>query len=152
MIDETDLKLIEELRGDGRATYATLATKLGVSKATVSRKIDRLIKDDALRIIGVTDPKKIGNIVSAMIALNVAFNKIDDVCFQLVDNPKVHLLFSSFGRYDVFLLTHAPNEEMLTRFIKDELSQIEGVKDVETFYIISQFKAGHGVFIKKKPA
>jgi DNA-binding Lrp family transcriptional regulator len=150
MIDEIDLKLIEGLRGDGRATYATLAAKLGVSKATISRKIGLLIKEDVLRIIGVADMKKIGNDVSAMIALNVAFNKIDDVCFQLVDNPKVHLLFSSFGRYDVFLLTHAPNEEMLTSFIKDELSQIEGVKDVETFYIINQFKAGYGVFLKRK--
>ena len=42
MIDDLDLKLIEELRDDGRAPYAKLAEIAGVNKATVSRRVNRL--------------------------------------------------------------------------------------------------------------
>ncbi|MHC1627217.1 MAG: Lrp/AsnC family transcriptional regulator [Candidatus Nezhaarchaeales archaeon] len=41
-LDDMDLKIIEMLRNDGRASYKELAEKLGVGVATVYKRVKRL--------------------------------------------------------------------------------------------------------------
>ena len=53
-MDSTDLQLLALLRQDARATVATLANKLGVSRGTVSNRVKRL-EDDGV-ITGYTHP------------------------------------------------------------------------------------------------
>ncbi|WP_348240007.1 Lrp/AsnC family transcriptional regulator, partial [Salmonella enterica] len=47
-LDEIDRRLIDLLRKDGRMPAATLARSLGVSRATVQNRIDRLISRGVL--------------------------------------------------------------------------------------------------------
>ena len=56
---------------------------------------------------------------------------------------------SAFGRYDAFILVHFSSQELLNSFIKITLSQIDGVRQIETFYIAEMYK-GYGVFRSKK--
>ena len=51
-ITELERRLIAELRADGRAPIAALAERLGVSRTTISRSIERLTARDV--IIGFT--------------------------------------------------------------------------------------------------
>ena len=51
-MDDTDQRLIALLRQDARATVATLATKLNVSRGTVTNRITRL--EDTGVIVGYT--------------------------------------------------------------------------------------------------
>ena len=147
MVDEIDLKLITELRNDGRATYDKLPAKLGISNATVYRRVERLLKGNIIRFTTVVDVKKLGYTARGLIALNVEVDKIDDVCIKLVAYEDVHLILTSFGRYDVFVMVHFPTEDLLTKFIKTVLSRIDGIKHIETFYTIEMYK-GYGVFIE----
>ena len=151
MVDEIYLKLIEELRDNGRAPYEKLAEKLGVSTATISRRIDRLLKEKVIRFTTVADTKKIGYTARGLIALHVDFNKIEDVCNRLVGNPNIQLILTTFGRYDLFIMVHFKDEDTLTSFIKTELSNVIGINKVEIFYISELYK-GYGVFIDKENA
>ena len=135
MIDDLDLKLIEELRDDGRAPYAKLAEIAGVNKATVSRRVKRLVDENVIKFSAVSDPLKLGFIVRAMIALDVDLAKIDRICEQLVSYQCVHLILTTFGRYHVFVLVHFPNEMLLKDFIINDLSKLDGVKQLETFSV-----------------
>lgn len=145
MVDELDLKLIEELQKDGRATYDRLAARLGISSATVSRRIGKLLEENTIRFTTVADTKKLGYQVRAFIALNIDAQKIDDVCNKLVENINVQLILTAIGRFDAFILVHFNTYEQLTDFIKNSLSPIEGVRHVETFYVSDMYK-GYGVF------
>ncbi|MGL4574005.1 MAG: Lrp/AsnC family transcriptional regulator, partial [Burkholderiaceae bacterium] len=51
-MDETDRQLLALLRRDARASIATLATKLGVSRGTVTNRITKL-EDEGI-IVGYT--------------------------------------------------------------------------------------------------
>ena len=42
MLDDTDQRLIAELRRDGRAALSDLAERLGLSRATVRSRMERL--------------------------------------------------------------------------------------------------------------
>ncbi len=52
IFDELDHKLIAALREDGRAPVSKLATILGVSRATVQTRLDRLLESGA--VLGFT--------------------------------------------------------------------------------------------------
>lgn len=51
-VDELDRKLISLLRTDGRAPVTTLARQLGVSRATVNSRLDRLVESG--KVLGFT--------------------------------------------------------------------------------------------------
>ena len=48
-MDDIDRHLIAELRSDARLPVATLAVRLGVSRATVRNRIDRLVADGVIQ-------------------------------------------------------------------------------------------------------
>ncbi len=48
-MDELDRGIIELLQLDGRASNAKVAREVGVSEATVRRRLSRLIQQDVLR-------------------------------------------------------------------------------------------------------
>ena len=52
-LDELDMKLLCELEKDGRQSIAELARKVGTSKATARRKLNRLLAEGIISIVGV---------------------------------------------------------------------------------------------------
>jgi len=57
-----DLQLAHALQVDGRASLSRLATVLGVSDQTVARRYGRLRSTGALRVLGLTDPARVGQL------------------------------------------------------------------------------------------
>ena len=56
MITKTDKKIILELQKNGRASYAQLASKLGISVSTVASRIERLIRSRVIEIRAIPNP------------------------------------------------------------------------------------------------
>jgi DNA-binding Lrp family transcriptional regulator len=89
MINKTDQRLIIELQKDGRASYAELAAKLGITASTVAKRVETLIKSKTIDIRALQNPFKLGLMANALIAIKTDPTKIDDICNQLVDNFNV---------------------------------------------------------------
>ena len=140
MIDEIDRKLILELQKDGRCSYSVLARRLRTSVSTVSRRIERLLRDNIIVITAVPDPASVGYLAFAMIALDVELERTDDVCAVLAAHPSVYFTGLALGRFDILTCVHFPSSEMLFDFVKNELPRIDGVRQVETFYIVESKK------------
>jgi len=141
-IDKIDLMIIDELKKNGRQSYAEIADKLNISLPTVSRRTDRLIDKNILKIIAITNDNAFQNSISAMITLNVNLGKMDDVCKILIRNPKVSTLMTTYGRYDIFIVVHCLEEKHFIKFIKEELPIIDGIGHIEIFFISCLLKAG----------
>jgi Lrp/AsnC family transcriptional regulator for asnA, asnC and gidA len=135
LLDTIDQKLIIELQKDGRVTSSNLSKKLGISIASVSRRIKGLLRDNVISITAMPEPSEIGLNSMAIIALDVTMNQIDNVCEQLVRNRSVHFTALTFGRFDIIVNIYAASPEMLVNIIKNEIAAIDGVRHVETFYI-----------------
>lgn len=59
-LDEVDRALIDALVADGRASYAALARRIGMSQAAVKARVIRLIDRGAIHILGRIDPRALG--------------------------------------------------------------------------------------------
>lgn len=59
-LDDVDLQVLHALQTDGRASFARIAEVLGVADQTVARRYRRLRAAGVVRVVGQTDPWRIG--------------------------------------------------------------------------------------------
>jgi DNA-binding Lrp family transcriptional regulator len=59
-LDPVDRQLAHALQIDGRAPFQRIAQVLGVSDQTVARRYARLRREGTMRVLGLTDPLRIG--------------------------------------------------------------------------------------------
>ncbi len=69
-IDDLDRRIIDELRVDGRASFADIGKRVGLSPSAVKRRIDRMTAEGVIRGFGVRlDPTVDGQAIEAMVEL-----------------------------------------------------------------------------------
>jgi DNA-binding Lrp family transcriptional regulator len=68
--DELDRRIVAELVGDGRATYAEIGARVGLSAPAVKRRVDRLRASGAITGFAATvDPSMLGWTTEAYVEL-----------------------------------------------------------------------------------
>lgn len=148
MVSKTDLKLIFELQKNGRASYAEMATRLGISVSTAAVRTERLLREKIIEIKTLPNPYKIGMIANAMIAIQAEPSRIDHICDQLVSNFNVTTVLTVFGRYDILINVSFQTWEGMHEFINRVLARIDGVLHVDPYFIKDYKKRYEGLFEK----
>jgi len=144
MLDSIDEQLARLLGQDARQNSETLAKQLKLSSATVRRRLRKLIRDDLLHIVGVVDPDKFGFPLAAIIALDVRHDKLESAMQALANHPKVRWVSTTTGRFDIIARVRFPSTESLSEFMVKELTQMEGVRNSETFICLDVRKGYYG--------
>lgn len=70
-LDELDFKILSELQKDGRMSFTDMADNLSVSVGTIRTRLNKLIADETVNIIGRVNPDKVGFMCYAHIAVFV---------------------------------------------------------------------------------
>ena len=140
MLDLLDKKLIKLMQDDAQQSSEVLAKQLEVSPATIRRRVRRLIKSSVMRIAAVVDPAKVGLPLAALIALDVAPDKLDPAMQMLSNLQDVRWVSLTTGRFDVIALVRFPSTEELSSFVQNEIAKIEGVRNSETFVCLHMGK------------
>jgi DNA-binding Lrp family transcriptional regulator len=133
-LSETDRKIILELMKNGRPKYLQLAKKLGVSTATISRRITALIENGYMKIVAVPN-HRLDYIANAFILLNAEFSKIKSISEKLTTLPEVQLTMKLRNEYDILFGVNAEDRISLYKFIKNEVARLDGVVKSETFIL-----------------
>lgn len=131
-MDATDQQLLALLRKDGRTSVATLASKLGVSRGTVSNRITKL--EDAGIIVGYTvrlRPDARPTEISAWMSVAVAGNETRAVIASLLGEPGVAALHDTNGRWDLLAELRAANLAELSHVL-ERIRLIRGISSSET--------------------
>ncbi|MGD9210597.1 MAG: Lrp/AsnC family transcriptional regulator [Desulfobacteraceae bacterium] len=148
-LNKNDYRLLRELQRDGSASYSDLSDKLGITAKTVAKKIERLLSSQVISIRAQPNPYKLGLLASALIAIKTDPSKNEQVCEYLAENFYVNLVQTVFGRLDILTIVYFPNWELLHEFINNELYQIDGVLEVEFYFIKEIFKRYERFFEKE---
>jgi DNA-binding Lrp family transcriptional regulator len=131
-MDATDHQLLALLRKDARTSIATLATKLGVSRGTVSNRIAKL--EDAGVIVGDTvrlRPDAKPTEISAWMSVAVEGNHTRQVIDSLLGEPGVATLHDTNGRWDLLAELRAPNLAELSKVL-ERIRLIRNISSTET--------------------
>ena len=142
MIDELDLKLIQELQKDGRQSYVNIARMLGVVEGTVRRRVKDLADRNIIKIVAVPNPREMGyNFISVM-GLQVRMADLRKVADELASKPNVCYLAFVTGRYDLMAMLVTRSSEELSQFIEKEISALPSILRTETFVNLDIIKGG----------
>ena len=131
-MDETDHQLLALLRRDARTNIATLATKLGVSRGTVSNRITKL--EDEGVIVGYTvrvRPDAQTNDIKAWMSIAVEGNQTRAVIATLLGEPNVATLHDTNGRWDLLAELRAENLQELGKTL-ERIRLVKGISNTET--------------------
>ena len=131
-MDATDQQLLSLLRKDARASIATLAQKLGVSRGTVTNRIARL--EDAGVIVGYTvrlRPDAEPNEIRAWMSIAVEGNETRAVIASLLGEPGVASLHDTNGRWDLLAELRAANLSELSQVL-ERIRLVRGISSNET--------------------
>ena len=141
-MDELDQKLLAQLRIDARASVATLAGRLGVSRGTVTNRITRL--EDSGVINGYTvrlRPDVVPEEIVAWMSIVVEGNRTREVISMLLGEPGVSSLHDTNGRWDLLAELRSPNLNALANVL-ERVRLIKGIGNTETSIHLQSYKLG----------
>jgi Lrp/AsnC family transcriptional regulator for asnA, asnC and gidA len=135
-LDELDQDIVKLLQEDGRLSNTDIAKRVGVSEATVRRRIAKLEKDDMVRVVAITNPFKVGSGIMAFMGLQVENSCLRQVERALVDLPETRFVGVMLGGYDIIIEVWFETNEDLFEFMADTIGSIDGIQRSETFQIM----------------
>lgn len=129
-LDDIDKAIIRELQRDGRLAYSQLGTEVGLSEAATRHRVHRLSERGVMQIVAVTDPKKIGLPVQAMIGISVD-GDIQVVADELATFDQFEYVVIAAGRYDIIVEVVCSDTTDLLRVVNDQIRSVPGVRGSE---------------------
>lgn len=143
-IDQTDRAIISLLQDDARQSNAAIARVIGVSEATIRRRIKIMVDDGVVAIQAVLNPTKFGLSTSAMIGIDVQPDHLDAVAEALNVRKEVGFLGVCTGRYDLLVWTLVESLDQLREFLEGFLAKVPGVRKTETLVLLDVKKRSLG--------
>lgn len=136
-LDELDQQLLAALRADGREPVATLARRLGVTRATVNSRLDRLVQSGTVlgftvRVREENDPRS----VRAISLIEVEGRSTDDVIKKLRGFPEIHSLHTTNGGWDLVAEVRTRSLGNFDRVL-GQIRAVDGVVNSETSLLLS---------------
>ena len=154
--DAVDQHILSILEDNGRATNREIAEQVGVSEGTVRNRIERLIRDDILRIVGVTNPARLGLNTAAVVSISAELSRLSEIAEQIAAAQGVVYVGYTTGNADIIALAFFPSNDELTDFMTQTLAAIPGILKAETNIILkpvrSMFPAGTMNVTNRRPA
>ncbi|GHE99717.1 AsnC family transcriptional regulator [Aliiroseovarius zhejiangensis] len=137
IFDDLDRNLIAILREDGRAPISKLAEILGVSRATVQARLDRLLDTGAVLGFTIRARQDHGpDGVHAIMMIEVSGKSATAVIKRLRGLPELRSLHSTNGKWDLVAQLTADNLTHFDRILHD-VRMVEGITNSETSILLS---------------
>jgi Lrp/AsnC family transcriptional regulator, leucine-responsive regulatory protein len=141
VLDERDLEIVTALREDARATYADIASRVGLSASSVHERVRKLEASGVIAAYrAVVDPEAIGLFVTALIAVTpLDPQQPDDLPERLADLPEVEDCLSVAGEANYILKVRTRSTNHLEELIR-RLREKAGVSTRTTIALSIPFE------------
>ena len=131
-LDDVSKAIIEQLQEDGRQSYATIAKHVGLSEAAVRQRVQRLLDQEVMQIVAVTDPLQVGFRRQAMIGIRVD-GDLTTVADKLTGMPEVSYVVTTAGSFDLLAEVVCEDDAQLLELLTRQIRTLPGVQTTETF-------------------
>jgi len=130
-LDDLDRMLVRLLRADGRASYAELAGRVGLSAAATRARVRHLLEGGVIRIVALVNPTKLGRSFMTGFSLELD-GPAGPVERRLTEIGAVDFLARTLGGSDLIgtIVTSTPED---TIDVLDRIGTIEGIAEMRTW-------------------
>ncbi|HYM70720.1 MAG TPA: Lrp/AsnC family transcriptional regulator [bacterium] len=135
-LDDIDRQIVGLLQSHARASNLSVAKILGVSEATVRKRVSRLLDARHIDFVLAVDPALFGYQRVAFIGVQVDIDKAVGAAEALCRLDSVNFLAYTSGTYDFLLIGQFHSDEELVDFLTQQVAKIPGVRRTETTFIL----------------
>jgi Lrp/AsnC family transcriptional regulator for asnA, asnC and gidA len=136
-VDDLDRGIIEALQANGRESFRAIATRVGVSEATVRARYSRLTAEGILQVVAVTNPLGLGY-EQALIGVKTSGSP-EQAADAIARWPEADYVVATAGQFDLVVELVATDR----RHLLDLTSRLRALPDVvstETFMYLEMWK------------
>ena len=142
-MDATDLAIIQRLQRNGRMPYTEIAQQLGISEATVRSRVNRLLDEQILQIVGMVDPHHLGFSSPAIVSVSVQPGRLESVATEIAALEEVSYLIMVSGEFDLLVEVMCRDTNHFVEFLNQRLLHVPGVQRTQTSFILQTFKLSY---------
>ena len=124
--------IIEQLQQDGRRSYAAIGKVVGLSEAAVRQRVQRLIDNNVMQVVAVTDPLELGFARQAMIGIR-AQGDLEQIADELAQMEEVDYVVITAGSFDLLAEVVCESDEHLLEVLSQRIRRLDGIFSTETF-------------------
>lgn len=137
-LDATDRRLVVFLKQDSRASITQLAGELGLSRATVKVRLERLVRSGTIRrfTIEMTDPGA-DDLIHAVMLIELQGPLASRVISRLRKQPQITDLHTTNGSWDLVARIEAESLSEFDLVLRD-VREIPGVSNSETCLLLDR--------------
>jgi Lrp/AsnC family leucine-responsive transcriptional regulator len=143
MMSEKDRRILDELMVDARKSVVDISNDLGIPRATVQERIQRMKQSGFIRkFVAVPDYSLLGRPVTAFILVSfmsgaISQRELGQLMSQLPRVDEVHLIT---GEWDIMLKVRVGSMDELGKLILDKLRAMKGVMRTVTCVCFNTLK------------
>ena len=135
---KTDQDLLKLLQENSRRTVSDIAKKMGLSRATVQHKMERLertgvIQGYTIKINPILERQN----VSAYVMISVVPKKNNPIVRQLLRIPQMEMLCTISGQYDMIAKITESTTQTLDQIL-DQIANLDGVEKTLSHIVLSR--------------
>ena len=139
-LDRVDRQMVALLQQDGRMPTVTIAKELGISETTARSRLKRLIREETIKVVAVSNPIHLGFEIIGNIKLSIDLKKKDAIVEDLRRIDALSYVALTTGGNDIDIEFIAGSLSEFKTLVFEKISQIDGVNSVETSLIVEIVK------------
>ena len=138
-LDYTDKQILLALKADARKAFSKIADDLKISNSLVHQRIKKMKEDGVIKKADlILDEKKIGYSTKAYVGIRLKearyASKIVEKLQDIVEVTECNFVS---GKYAIFVLVYAKDNDHLRSVLYDQIHEIEGVGGTDSFICFS---------------
>ncbi len=143
-LDAIDIRIIECLVDDGRASVETVAERIQLSATATRRRIRRLEEQKTIAAYRAEiDPERAGMEIRIHVLVKLQTRSRSEIeqFERIVQNtPEIQSCDLVTGQYDYFLLIHLPSMKDYHKYLRQFLADNSVVGSIESNVVIGKIK------------
>ncbi len=139
-IDLIDLKILEELKSNSRISFNDISKKIDKTEATVRRRVKKLLDEGIIKRFTVEYNIDTKQKISATVKIIPDFKEVKRILRELSEVDEITDIWRLSGDCGLLLKVDIPSIEEFNPLIEDKISQIQGIKIIETCFITDIIK------------
>ncbi len=125
---------------DGRQSYSEIGDIVGRTEATVRRRVKKMLKKDIIQKFTIEYEVNSKPKVRATVKIEPDYKKIKTIMKSLKEIEEITDIWRLSGDCGLFILVEIPSIEKFNPLIEGKISQIDGIKIIETCFITDVIK------------
>jgi DNA-binding Lrp family transcriptional regulator len=146
-LDKLDIRILEQLQHDGRASFRKIAGEIGVSPSTVSSRVSSMRNEGILQGFSPDiDFSNMGYNLTALIEVTISTGTTDYSNFTQLKN--VVSVYEVTGTHDIVLICRFRDRENMNRVVT-HIRTLDEVEDTYTQLVLTTPKHETGPDLSK---